>query len=77
MTHKTATKGVCDCADSHRYRMKKSIFKELPFLALLLVPWQNSYSQEHFFFFFGMKLAAFWQEQKQGMKLMRSNFSFP
>ena len=40
MTHKIAANGVSDCVESYRYRMKKSIFIELSFLAFLLVPWQ-------------------------------------
>ena len=51
MTHKIAANGVSDCVESYRYRMKKSIFIELSFLAFLLVPWQIAYLQEFFFFF--------------------------
>ena len=51
MTRKIATNGVSDCVESHRYRMKKSIFIELSFLAFLLMPWQIAYLQELFFFF--------------------------
>ena len=49
MTRKIATNGVSDCVESHRYRMKKSIFIELSFLAFLLMPWQISHLQELFF----------------------------
>lgn len=79
MTRKIATNGVSDCVQSHRYRMKKSIFIELSFLAFLLMPWQISHLQELFFFFkLGMKLAVrFGKSEKQGIKFMRSNFSFP
>lgn len=41
-----------DCVDSHRYGMQKSIFIELSFLALFLMPWQKAYS---YFFFFNLE----------------------
>lgn len=77
MTHKIVTKGV-SVWNPHISRMKKSIFIELSFLAPFLMLWQKAYSQELFFFLLGMKLTEhFGKSEKQGMELMRSNFSFP
>ena len=78
MTRKIAANGVSDCVESYRYRMKKSIFIELSFLAFLLVPWQIAYLQEFFFFLTWNEVAEqFGKSEKQGIKFMRSNFSFP
>lgn len=78
MTRKIATKGVSDCVESHTYRMKKSIFIELSFLAFLLMPWQIAYLQELFFFLTWNEVVEhFGKSKKQGIKFMRSNFSFP
>lgn len=78
MTHKIATKRVSNCVDSHRYRMQKSIFIELFFLALFLMPWQKAYSQELFFLFLTWNEVdrEFWQERKTGHETHEIKFFF-